>query len=346
MIYQRLIDKYRSLKKQSYLRSIGRFKKTYAFLGVGEHSLNNLFPCLQHLNVSLKYIYSRTLSNAEKVCHQFPGAVAVDDYTAILKDDTVDGVFICLRPEHQTLALRSALEAGKHVFVEKPPCNTLNELRQLAELSNGLVCIPSLQRRYAPYTNLIQSKKLTQGATSYQYRFGTGAYREGDVNTDLFIHAIDFLLRIFGDTTNVNVQSIRNASGATTHLQLIHKSGVHGQAELSSHYLWNKVHDELNISCSNHLVYGSYPDELYKIEKKSILNVPLEKVRSAPLIKHIYLDQRSFVPSMQNNTLYSQGFYPMVLDFLEQCEKGIPVRENQLKTLAGVYELIEKIRKS
>jgi virulence factor len=346
MIHQKIIDKYRSLKKQSYLSSIGNFKKTYAFIGVGEHSLNNLYPCLQHMNVSLKYIYSRTLSNARKVSNQFPGSVPLDDYFPIFNDDNIAGVFICLRPADQQQALRAALNSGKHVFVEKPPCNSLTELSDLVRLASGRICMASLQRRYAPFTKLILTQKLTQGVLSYQYRFGTGAYPEGDVNTELFIHSVDFIFQLFGMIASAQIQSVRSAGGATTHLQLKHDNGVQGQVELSSHYLWNSVHEEILINCRNQIVHGAYPNDLYKIEKKQILDIPLEKIRKRPLMKQVYLDQTSFIPSMQHNTLYTQGFYSMVEEFLQQTETGIPVQKDQLSSLLPVYELIEKIRNS
>ena len=71
MVYKRLIEKYKSIRKQSYLSTLGRYQFKYAFIGVGHHSLTNLYPCLESLGVPLKFIYSRNLLNAERLARQY-----------------------------------------------------------------------------------------------------------------------------------------------------------------------------------------------------------------------------------------------------------------------------------
>src|SRR4051812_46895388 len=52
---------------------------------------------------------------------RYPGAKATTSYDELLADDALDAVVIATPvPTHYALAKR-ALEAGKHVFVEKPP---------------------------------------------------------------------------------------------------------------------------------------------------------------------------------------------------------------------------------
>ena len=53
-----LIDKYKSIRKNGILQIASEHQ--FAFIGVGQHSLSNLYPVLQYLGVSLKYIYSRS----------------------------------------------------------------------------------------------------------------------------------------------------------------------------------------------------------------------------------------------------------------------------------------------
>jgi virulence factor len=209
MLYKQMIGKYRSLKKQSYLNSIGRFKGNYAFLGVGEHSINNLYPCLQHLNVKLKYIYSHTLANAETMGRRFAGCEATSDYTKILADKSVYGIFISLRAADQFGVVKQALSHGKKVFVEKPPCQSSGELQELIKLAENIICFPAFQRRYAPLNKLIAKHKLTESSETYRYIFQTGSYPEGDVETELFIHPIDYILQLFGDYKKLQVQLSR-----------------------------------------------------------------------------------------------------------------------------------------
>ena len=49
-----LIDRYKRLRTEHFLRR--SFPGSYAFVGMGQHSLTNLYPILQYLGVRLKYI--------------------------------------------------------------------------------------------------------------------------------------------------------------------------------------------------------------------------------------------------------------------------------------------------
>jgi virulence factor len=346
MLYKQMIGRFRSLKKQSYLDSIGRFKGNYAFLGVGEHSMNNLYPCLQHLNVNLKYIYSHTLTNAEIMSRRFAGSQATSDYNQILADKSIDGLFICLRPVDQFKVLKLALNNGIKIFVEKPPCQTPEELEELIAATGNKLCFPGLQRRYATINKLMAKNNLTDSSETYRYLFQTGMYPDGDIETELFIHPVDYILNLFGDYERLQVQSNRKSGGVTYHIQVEHKSGVKGQIELSSQYSWNKVSEMLEINTAKRIVTAGYPYELSTIDKSTFLNIPMEKIMKGPAIKRIYLDALNFVPGLENNTLVLQGFYDEILSFLSMCETG-PVDKNKtIESLKPVYRFLTELKAS
>jgi D-galactose 1-dehydrogenase len=52
-------------------------------------------------------------------------------------DPAVDAVALCMPPQHRFAAARTAILAGKHVFLEKPPAATLAEAEALIELARG-----------------------------------------------------------------------------------------------------------------------------------------------------------------------------------------------------------------
>ncbi len=57
------------------------------------------------------------------------------EYDDLLQDDTLDAVVIATPvPTHYALA-KQALEAGKHVFVEKPPAMRAAEMDELVTLA-------------------------------------------------------------------------------------------------------------------------------------------------------------------------------------------------------------------
>ena len=64
----------------------------------------------------------------------------------------LDAVSLCMPPQFRYRAARKALEAGKHVFLEKPPGATVSEVEDLKALAaaKGVSLFASWHSRYAP----------------------------------------------------------------------------------------------------------------------------------------------------------------------------------------------------
>jgi predicted dehydrogenase len=63
---------------------------------------------------------SRDLRKAQAFCQQYGGVASYDGYRAALEDPAVDAVVVAVPPRHHLDLTCQALEAGKHVLVEKP----------------------------------------------------------------------------------------------------------------------------------------------------------------------------------------------------------------------------------
>jgi D-galactose 1-dehydrogenase len=64
----------------------------------------------------------------------------------------LDAVSLCMPPQYRYRAAHTALEAGKHVFLEKPPGATVSEVEDLKALAaaKGVSLFASWHSRYAP----------------------------------------------------------------------------------------------------------------------------------------------------------------------------------------------------
>ncbi|WP_026612624.1 Gfo/Idh/MocA family protein [Ensifer aridi] len=71
----------------------------------------------------------------------------------------IDAVSLCMPPQYRYEAARAALDAGKHVFLEKPPGATLSEVADLETLAaaKGLSLFASWHSRYAPAVEAAKS---------------------------------------------------------------------------------------------------------------------------------------------------------------------------------------------
>jgi D-galactose 1-dehydrogenase len=71
----------------------------------------------------------------------------------------LDAVSLCMPPQFRYQAARTALEAGKHVFLEKPPGATVSEVEDLKALAatKGVSLFASWHSRYAPAVEAARS---------------------------------------------------------------------------------------------------------------------------------------------------------------------------------------------
>jgi UDP-2-acetamido-3-amino-2,3-dideoxy-glucuronate N-acetyltransferase len=86
-------------------------------------------------------------SRREEYARRYPDARATASFEETLADDTVDAVTIATPvPTHYGLA-KQALQAGKHVFVEKPPAMRSAEMEELVSLAQEreVVVMPGQQ---------------------------------------------------------------------------------------------------------------------------------------------------------------------------------------------------------
>jgi predicted dehydrogenase len=129
-----------------------------------------------------------------------PHAHTIADFDALLSDDLVEAVVIATPPTtHASLAKR-ALQAGKHVLVEKPLATNLSDGLELAELakSTGLTLMPGHTFIYSPAVNtvrnLIEEEVIGDIHFVTSSRMNLGKYQRDGVVCDLAPHDLSILL--------------------------------------------------------------------------------------------------------------------------------------------------------
>jgi len=97
-------------------------------LGVGEQHAR-AYAITGHCR--LRTLCDLDLARARKLAAELGAETVADNYEPVLLDPEVDLVSIASFDDAHYAQTLAALEAGKHVFVEKPLCRTLAELRSL-----------------------------------------------------------------------------------------------------------------------------------------------------------------------------------------------------------------------
>jgi predicted dehydrogenase len=137
---------------------------------------------------------------------RYPRARATADFDELLADPALEAVVVATPVvTHFELAKR-ALEAGKHVFVEKPPAMRTDEMEELCELAEerDLVLMPGHLLLYHPAVktlkDLIEAGELGDVLCVYSNRQNLGVIRKHEnALLSLGVHDLSVILHLLGE---------------------------------------------------------------------------------------------------------------------------------------------------
>ena len=338
---QAFINRYKRMRTERFLRQTYQYQ--YAFVGMGQHSLTNLYPVLHYLGVPLKYICVTTERKAKLIERKYPNMKATTSLDEILKDESVKGVFVSASPSAHFSIASQVLQSGKSLFIEKPPCQTLEELDTLIALQQQYgspVAMVGLQKRYAPAVQLLKQRLRKKRLISYDLHYLTGTYPEGNALIDLYIHPLDLVCFLFGQPV---ILACRRVAKDSYVLMLQHPHIV-GILELSTAYSWTTAEESLRVFTRSGAYSLSQMESLaFTPNPATILGIPTEKLRPLHETKELLIDRNHFSPILANNQVYTQGYYHEIAEFVEAIEDRRSEILTPLSSLKPTYETIFKI---
>ena len=340
---QTLINRYKRMRTERFLRQT--YQYSYAFVGMGQHSLTNLYPVLHYLGVPLKYICVTSERKAQLIEQKFPGVKATTSLDEFLNDEAIKGVFVSASPSVHFSLASQVLRSGKSLFVEKPPCQTLKELDTLIDLQRlygSPVAMIGLQKRFAPAVQLLKKRLNMEHLISYDLHYLTGAYPEGNALLDLFIHPLALICHLFGQPEILACQHLSDGS----YLLMLRHPQIVGTLELSTSYSWSAAEESLKVCTRSGLYRLTKMEELiFTPSPSTIANIPIEKLR--PHDKSVdYLYQcNSFTPILANNPIYSQGYFNELAVFVDSVEHDNGRTASSLETIKDTYRLMDSLEK-
>jgi predicted dehydrogenase len=129
-------------------------------VGAGAFASSVLLPALAaNRQVALKTLVSAKGVSARQLGQRFGFAAASTDFAALCADPAIDAVVIATRHQLHASQIIAALEAGKHVFAEKPLALTLAELERVrrAAEGSGRLLLVDFNRRFSPLAGKLQA---------------------------------------------------------------------------------------------------------------------------------------------------------------------------------------------
>ena len=156
-----------------------------ALIGAGGFARSMHLPNLKglHRKFKLHAVVSGKGHNAIAVANQYGANYASTDYQKVLADPDIDAVIITTRHNLHANMVMSSLQAGKHVFVEKPLVLTPDELNELdsyiinAKNSNHSlpVLLTGYNRRFSPYAQrMVELLQNRSAPFMLNYRMNAG----------------------------------------------------------------------------------------------------------------------------------------------------------------------------
>jgi len=221
-------------------------------------------------------------------------------------DPEIDAVTICTPTvTHADLALR-AIEAGKHVLVEKPMTNTLVEAKALirAAKKNGVHLTVGFVERFNPAVreamNIVDQGTVGRVILAHTRRVSRWPVRIGDVGVikDLSIHDIDIANRLFQDeaaTVFSNAGSIQH--GFEDYANIVMNYPAKRAAIIETNWLTPRKVRTLTVTGTEAIINVEYINQTLTIENDRQTIQPM--IQNAEPLR---LELESFIKSIATDT--------------------------------------------
>ena len=155
-----------------------------------------------HDEADLAWVCDASEALREEFARRYPDARVTGEFAEMISSDIEAVVVATPVPTHYPLA-KAALEAGKHVFVEKPPAMRVTEMEELIGLAeaHGLVLMPGHLLLYHPgvqkMKELVDAGELGEVLVVYGNRQNLGKIRK-DENAlwSLGVHDLSVILHL------------------------------------------------------------------------------------------------------------------------------------------------------
>ena len=133
--------------------------KGIAIIGAGNFTKMTLLPVMKALKPTITFIASAGGVSGTAMAKKYGIQNSTTDYKAVLNDNHTGLVLITTRHNLHARMTLEALQAGKHVFVEKPLALNAEELDQIikAREASGKTVMVGFNRRFSPFITKMKS---------------------------------------------------------------------------------------------------------------------------------------------------------------------------------------------
>ena len=186
---------------------------------------------------SVTAVGSRNVESAKRFAKEFGIATAHGSYAALVADPNVDVVYIATPHPHHVAAAKLALNAGKHILVEKPFTINAREAAEIVALARAknLMVLEAMWTRFLPHMRRI--REIVAAGTIGEIRSLIADHTQklpddpkhrlndlalgGGALLDLAIYPISFAWDILGKPVAIKASATFRTTGADAQVATI-----------------------------------------------------------------------------------------------------------------------------
>jgi predicted dehydrogenase/threonine dehydrogenase-like Zn-dependent dehydrogenase len=148
-----------------------------SFIGSGNYASSVLIPAFKHTGAEFVSVASSQGVSGVHVGKKFGFAETTTDADSIYSNSSNDAVVITTRHNSHAEFVLKAISSGKHVFVEKPLCLCLEELKSIENTYDpAKILMVGFNRRFAPQIQKIKNLLgASRGPKSFLMTVNAGA---------------------------------------------------------------------------------------------------------------------------------------------------------------------------
>ncbi len=181
-------------------------------VGVGNMGLSHARAYAANDGFEIAGLCSRGIDDRSDLKTEFPGIALFNDYEQALAASKPDAVSINTWPDTHAAYARSALNAGCHLFIEKPLAASVEEAREiaaLAKLKNRKIVIGYILRVHPSWVKFVELGKtlgkplvmrmnLNQQSSGAQWQVHKQLMNSISPLVDCGVHYVDVMCQVTG----------------------------------------------------------------------------------------------------------------------------------------------------
>lgn len=334
----------------SYQRDFEK-RLNVAVVGVGSHGYRNVLPTMTFLPVKLQAFCDVNIERVELTAKQYGVKRCYKEMGDMLRHEELDAVFLCVPPRLHPELTCEALDAGLHVWLEKPPGMFAREVEAMIRHRNDRIVVVGFKKAFMPAT-----QKIIEIFSTDVYgplRTLLGVYpmsipsdgerilheREHTNWLQNGVHPLSLLLAVGGKVSAVTVHRAKHgggvcviefANGAMGNFHLA-DGARHGQPSELYQFFGDGCHAEIRNGTQVLLQRGM------QFDYRDSTSFMTEGFDSGAIV----WEPQHSLGTLENKGLFIQGFYQEMRYFCDCILEGKPAEMGSLEFALEVMKVYE-----